>query len=329
MDRTLILNTIGEEAIRYHNENSVDIQSDCVVIHYPVVRISNEQKVSHTIRELYVTIAFDERTRLRVYLTRTFYSLDEWYYGYTHSHCPTRTTSRGKLCTGSSELGATMERIPHNQEDLQYWAMSFISLLDKSLSVESLAGGPYCTINNLYTYQSTERVIEGMPAYNCTGLLNRNGIKDKEKINKENLWIRILLKYMLENNVIEFKYTNHTISFAQSFAEIKRKAGITFFKLCNENEVFRRIVYNSDPQLLIPTSIDSFTTGNVRAIPTDPVIVFKGEPKTIRVDQQLINGAVYIRSEVLQLYLSYILIYLNIKYDNKQHRIDRKEESEG
>lgn len=327
MDRTLILTTIGNEAIRHYGENFVDVQVNCVIIHYPIVRISNEQKVSHTIRELYVTISFDTVSRLRIYLTRTLYSIDEWYYGYLHSHCPKGTTSQGMLCTGNSELGAIMGRIPNNQEDLQYWAMSFILLLDKSIPVESLAGGPYCSINNLYTGSLTENVTTGMPGYHYRTHFNRPA--GKAEINKEILWIRILLKYMLKNNMIEFKYTNRTISFAKSFAEIKRKVGITFFKLCNENKVFRRLVHNSNPTLLVPTSIDPADTNTSRTIPTGPVIVFKGQEKYIRMDQQLINDTVYLRSDVIQLYLSYILIYLNIKYDNKQLRISRKEESKG
>lgn len=325
------LEFIGKAAIDYYGEDKVDIQSQCVWIYYPSIRISNELDISHTIREVYVKLEFAEWNAISITLERTLFTPTEWNVGYIHSHCP---TSRGRhlLCTGSSDLRRLTSSIPATDDDLQYWSVLFVSMLDKSLSVESIAGGPYYSINNLYNNNSTsENYSNILP---CYSLYRYEGFAETNKTDKI-LWIKVFLKYLFKNNILKFRCVDNTITFADSVTNIEHKVSAVFFDLCNKNKMFRNIVYKSNPEYLVPLGHSASSThsdSNVpREIPTEPVLRFKGNPKYVRVtfaDTEI--QKVFINLPVLKNYLIYILVYLNINYGKyqKELRTSRKKESE-
>lgn len=325
------LEFIGKAAVDYYGEDRVDIQSHCVWIYYPSIRISNELDISHTIREVYVKLEFSEWNALTVTLERTLFTQTEWNVGYIHSHCPT-SNSTHYLCTGSSDLRRLLSTIPITDEDLQYWAVLLVSILDKSLSVESIAGGPYYSINNLYNNNSTsENYSNILPCYN---LYRYEGFSISNKVNKI-LWIKVFLKYLFKNNILKFRCVDNTITFADSVTNIEHKISAVFFDLCNKSKMFRNLVYKSDPQYLVPighsASSNNADTQREREIPTTAILRFKGNPKHIRVtstDTEI--KKIFINLPILKNYLIYILVYLNINYGKyqKELRASRKKESE-
>lgn len=136
-------------------------------IHYPEIIISNSEDIEHTIRDLFFRMEFGINQNKNVYLQnfyilRSTYEEKEVFNNYVFSHCNNNNLLQwsNSLCLGYgtplSDLKTLMcdtsEVTADNLEQL-------IILIDNYLSWESLEGGPYKSIKNLFNINSDTRRI--------------------------------------------------------------------------------------------------------------------------------------------------------------------------
>lgn len=126
-----------------------------ITVHFPEVTVENEKRKSTKIQDLYVRVMFP-RLYGGIWGTRTSFTPLQLQHGYVHSHLPsTHPSILGEFyrwCLGSGPLVNTIDTM--RKLILEKGDISIVPLMcmeiDNLTKVESLHGGPYNRLENMY-----------------------------------------------------------------------------------------------------------------------------------------------------------------------------------
>lgn len=145
-----------------------------VVVYRPEVTITNENKNSITIKDLFAIVPVSACGHIRsIYYLRASFSQEQWNKGYIHSHAPqlyeTRYLSTPEsVCLGYGPINDTInilnERTNSGEFNYMLWKV-FVTQLDQIMRVESLTGGPYVYLEDVSTYSYEEVDVGNLQAY--------------------------------------------------------------------------------------------------------------------------------------------------------------------
>ena len=118
-----------------------------LILHYPYITIKNDFAEKHLIKDLYIQISGERKTRKAIRGLRGSLSYGEFSSGYNHSHIMTGVhTNFSDFCLGTSELTMLLyEDIFESDSFLRY----FCIVLENYLSWESIEGVPYIRMNSV------------------------------------------------------------------------------------------------------------------------------------------------------------------------------------
>ena len=127
------------------------------IVYYPEIVITNSNRKSHIITDLYVKFSFDYFGRLYTSFTinRGSYSDQEWYSHYKHSHTsgtfPNIIDCFSSPCLGNGPITSTIAVLRNTilETFSELEIVQFLMLMDDFLKWESLEGMPYKYIKNI------------------------------------------------------------------------------------------------------------------------------------------------------------------------------------
>lgn len=139
----------------------LDYPAFTIIIYRPEVVIQNEREETHTIKDLYIKLAFNNLMLSieGVRMNRSTYSYIEACKGYIHSHCHGNLDLSGMFricCLGKTALSTVISTMK------SIWEPGFTEtlpvLLDQYIHVESVSGGPYQYMADL-NIKKSDRLI--------------------------------------------------------------------------------------------------------------------------------------------------------------------------
>lgn len=210
-----------------------------IIVYHPEITVTNEHGNSHVLKDVYVRVSFPEMT---IHLARTTFTSDEVYSGYIHSH-----VSKGNFhvmhpfCTGSGPINTLKDHImdmdSNALEDFKNAITSFIINTERMIRVESLAGGPYVTL------ESIGKKMESTPMTVYFGHTRVVHTKAFEKFID-------FMKYYCSLRLDEFYYDGKNWQLKDTDAEFIRrvtKVALTYKKTSNVSSAhIYQWVYESD-----------------------------------------------------------------------------------
>lgn len=124
-----------------------------ILVHFPVVTVTNENGKSTTIRDLFARVQVKANGRLenQFELTKATYTKQQFYSGYVHSHLPSYLFCLWSTsCLGRGPIQHTISRLLLQYDECTW--MLFCRELDEYVHVESLTGGPYIRLETIGGY---------------------------------------------------------------------------------------------------------------------------------------------------------------------------------
>ena len=143
--------------ISFFGENNVDFtNSDCILIHWDTVTVTNEYDESVDIKDLYCKLLLEPNDSIRfIRFTRSTFTEEQYISRYIHSHVhPLVTPLNGAFqdcCLGRGPLNNTIAKLYSYPNNLNYWRL-FCLELSKYVQVESLKGVPYKRMSTIGNY---------------------------------------------------------------------------------------------------------------------------------------------------------------------------------
>lgn len=203
-----------------------------IIIRFNDVIVSNGKGDKALIQEIYVKVPLKYNGSMYsgMQWLRTTYSYYHWQNNYAHSHLGRISDRQAPTwkapCTGTGPINLTMDSLRmHPTEDL--WAL-FCYELEECIKVESLVGGPFIRIDELYEGEVTVYSDLGI-----TEALPLDSTVEKE-----------LIQNVINSGKLEFKWENGAYSVCNSVADLMTIVSTEFFKICkehNENSSLPRI----------------------------------------------------------------------------------------
>ena len=129
------------------------------IIHKPETVVTNENGKYTTVYDLFIRIFQDSSgySYPCISYKKPTFTRGQWNIGYVHSHCPQiYDTSTPEICSwrdvclGSGDINNTIRRIATPNFNYYDWKV-FAMQIDQITRVESLAGGPYITLEHINT----------------------------------------------------------------------------------------------------------------------------------------------------------------------------------
>lgn len=194
-----------------------------IIIRFNDVVVSNGKGDKALIQEIYVKVPLKYNGNLYrgMWWLRTTYSYYHWRNNYAHSHLGRISTRQAPTwknpCTGDGPINLTMDSLrAHPTDDL--WAL-FCYELEECIKVESLAGGPYIRIDELWEGEVT--------VYSDLGITE--AFPWDSTVEKE------LIQNVINSGKLEFKWENGAYSVCNSVADLMTIVSTEFFKICKEH----------------------------------------------------------------------------------------------
>lgn len=340
-----IIDDIYQQFKDYFGDDKVDLQhyennlikidsygsSSCqpgdymIVVHWPVVTVTNEYDNSIDIWDLYsaTVIGPNGKLRLAPQFSRSTYDKLQWSSDYMHSH----VSSIGKSdlsrfhasCLGSGPINETIRKLKTDQyTDLDIWNL-YCWELDKYVAVESITGVPYKRMQNLgNTSDSTGSSSEFRIQPNCpvSSVIDRRIVRE-------------LIVALINNKVLKFAYFDGKYSIASTYVDTVLDISNCFIELYNNDAALRKL--KSKEKLFESSFIrkmfikDGIIYGQDEGsnIPIEAAIGtimfnFKGEPVKLQLKdfhQDYSSNEVYLLNTDIINYVVYLILkHVNLEY---------------
>ena len=200
-----------ESILDYHGYNF----NLSIVVHFPEVTITNETGQSHKMQDVYTRTTLGANGHMQGYmqLTKTTFSLLEYKWGYIHSPLPKWVTDGADAtslgfstpCFGSGPIRSTMLTLSVDYEP-DMWYL-YCAEMQKYVETESLKGGPYIRIENMYASEVS------LNNFTLHGLM-RSGSSFMDTIDFPEF-----MKYLLDNRVLRFNFDGQIYRLGMSFTD--------------------------------------------------------------------------------------------------------------
>ena len=204
-----------EEVLNKIETVHFSILNPYILVHFPRVRVTNENNRFIDITHLYakITITYEGLMVGNFYLNRSEYTAIQMLSNYMHSHIPdipfNNFSQFQDPCLGSGPIRDTIINLKRSyNEDL--WEL-FCLELSKYVTVESLTGRPY---KYLESVGASDKVL------NKFSLININTAPFKELTN-------LFISHFIKSKKLKFSYKNGFYTIGMSYID---------FMLCISNE---------------------------------------------------------------------------------------------
>lgn len=167
-------NEVSKDTLEYIS--SCRYNSLNIITYYPSLTLINDSGKQYTVYGIYVETAFPEFT---VSMGRTTYNTDEIKVGYRHSHIGRgRFTDISGFCTGGDDTPINRLKskyISGEYGNFETFIQSFIIEVERMIKIESNAGGPYITFNEVgKTSANIPLRVRLLPEANIVDSRNKN-----------------------------------------------------------------------------------------------------------------------------------------------------------
>lgn len=143
-------------------EERVDEWEKGLMIHFPLINITNSKGDTHIIKDLFFRISLqtidtsrDRKANIACEGTRTTYSIKELDSKYTHSHLSEKAwRSFSEFCLGSSNFNVLRITLQLTLDENDWWL--FLLSIENYLKWESTEGGPYKYMKEINYNSSTD-----------------------------------------------------------------------------------------------------------------------------------------------------------------------------
>lgn len=195
-----------------------------IIIHYPQLTISNSKGSSHKIYDLFVKIPIHiDGTIMTPRGLRMTFTKRDLLFSYIHSHLSALEYSGCNtfklFCVGDSDFTVlTMQlnsAIRERETPNPMYMDSYVHLLDNFLKYESLEGGPYKFINNLYASSYSDQSVSEYIRRDTIKIM-----KDILSLSEEEI-IDILPDFYINDLDVQFFHSKKLDNFIQEKAEYK------------------------------------------------------------------------------------------------------------
>lgn len=244
-------------ASKYKFKNNPYRDDYALMIYFPDINITNSQGHNHNIKDLYVTLRFDNKGCKGQFLgTRSTRTELELKSNYTHSHLSSgsRIGHLNPFCTGTGEINLCIANLISEFSGIKFKA--FLAILKPYLDWESLEGGPYIKISN---------------------------ISDKQVIydNYHTYWDIDQYTNTVKNNLDKLTiYINEEGIFDIQTQDIE--------SLFDVDKIDQRIVVYKDVETLNYYSLQNNNSNNIQ-VDKDALFVFKDQPVFAKIINKEVN----------------------------------------
>ena len=299
--------------VDYYKEENTDLQGDKIYIKWDSVNIKNETGAMFTIHGLYGCITLKEAypsTRRGEYFmysitfNKSIYTYNEWYHGYIHSHVQRLFHSDPRTfmgcCLGSGPLSNTYWNLKSESDPLKWELLCWE--LDKYVTVESLAGGPYMKFSSL--------------SLTTSSLVNKFEINRSKFCNTE----PDITKFIVDNIEIPFSYSDKQWKLGDTFENIVFKINDAVIKAINKRDIIVKDLNHTFQDYIIRNNnIYEYRSRFEEITPPEnmQLFVFKGNPVMLRVlgSTEITNAKVKLLSmHYINSLLTEMIFYLNYGY---------------
>ena len=139
---------VSQDTLDHINNGNFDLLN--IITYYPSLTLTNDSGKQYTVYDIYVQTTFPE---FSVYMGRTTYSTEEIKVGYRHSHISRGNfTDISSFCTGNNDTPINKMRSKYSigrYGNFETFIQSFIIEVERMIRIESNAGGPYITFNEV------------------------------------------------------------------------------------------------------------------------------------------------------------------------------------
>lgn len=199
-----------------------------ILVHFPHVKITNENNRSTDINHLYAKVTFDIEGTIygRFQLNRSDYTMLHLSNDYMHSHVSSIPLyNLGEFqtpCTGSGPINNTIASLSRDFDE-NLWQL-FCLELEKYVHVESLAGTPYHRLEGL-----TPRGVRYVP---ITSFLNNRMRFPSNNRDLLTMFARFT-KYLIDSECLRFHYIDNQYKLAMSITDAIVSISNCFIKWYN------------------------------------------------------------------------------------------------
>lgn len=316
-----------------------------IIVHFPEVRISNENNAYVDIKDLWAKIplkilrtGYDSNNpdsyECKMYnsftFTRSNFPINHLRSDYMHSHCPGIPLSDTWLscCLGNGPIKRTVATLC-SSPDIDIWSL-FVYELDLYTRTESISGGPYRYMSN---------IINGNAVF--TYFFDNNRFFYTDSINVDNKGKRLLgdfLRYFIKNKRIPFKYAS-SWEIAMPYFDVAMLLSKSFIEWFNREDNRWNTVYSTSS--LISAKIlkqaktannrieymansrhrQKISEGEVERMNNKLLFTFKGQPVRVTIDMQNEvhdNYCYLLCPDIIRYILTTMLNYINLYYGTNQ-----------
>ena len=165
---------VSQDTLDYINNCNFDLLN--IITYYPSLTLTNDSGKQYTVYGIYVETAFPEFT---VSMGRTIYNTEEIKVGYRHSHISRGNfTDISSFCTGNNGTPINKMRLKYSigrYGNFETFIQSFIIEVERMIRIESNAGGPYITFNEVgKTSVNTPLRVKLLPESYIDNLRDKN-----------------------------------------------------------------------------------------------------------------------------------------------------------
>lgn len=334
-DRVDLRNILSKErfcnkCIDLGNDNYIlnDEDSPYIIVHFPVVTITNEYNDSVTIKDLWakVLLTYKGTMKLGFLLNRSNYPISHWKSDYMHSHIPgipkNRISNFLCPCLGSGPIRDTISSLISGYDEL-LWQL-FCRELEVYVTVESIAGVPYRRLKNIGTSDYRRTLIARNCFYNHC-VYSYNSALPK-KLLKE------FIKYLIDNKCLKFNFNGASYSIAMSPFDYYIHISNIFIEWYNEKFnnkettvpyselISRDVIFKVD--IIDNTIYHSSVPLTNNESRRDVVLTFKDKPihLVIESDSEVVECSHVLNPHISTAILRSILALINYKYGREENR---------
>lgn len=308
------------------------MRDGCVLVHFPSVRVTNENDRFVDINHLWVKVGVKPSGAGMGFFTmnRSEYQLSHMQADYMHSHVSSIPfddfTKFRSPCLGSGPIKNTLATLAVGYDEAM-WQL-FCLELDKYVRVESISGVPYRYLEKI---SNRDGMTIGASTFTMKASYNRY-ISGFTKDNMKDFVV-----YLIEKGKLRFNFINGNYGLAMSYIDYMILISNEFIEWYN-HRFNQHIVTSNYAQLLSSRVLKEciidngkilYFTGNTASnrdylsYEGRGVCMFKGKPVNIHIvddNRGPENKVVLINSEIAETIAKAILETVNYKYGRKEER---------
>lgn len=301
-----------------------------ILVHFPIVKITNENDKFVYANHMYakICVSYNGSMISRFTLNRAEYSYDHISSDYMHSHIsgiPLNDFTRFLTpCLGSGPIRSTISNL-NSEYDEDLWGL-FCLELDKYIHTESIAGGPYRRLENIYTNNRRTNVLLSTDFKVIKHFINSNSF-DKDMC-------KVFTRHLLMSKKLKFAYNSAGYSIGMSFRDYIITVSNVFIDWYNE--AFNNGVYTYSLEELIRHNIVNkykiTSTKIIQEVSTrgtnyliyngKKVCTFKGKDVLVKITDSIntenVNTSILLNPDIALYILTKILYILNYKYGKQE-----------